>query len=1580
MSVTIKFRRGNSAEWTSSGSTILASGEPGYEVDTGRIKIGNGITPWSGLYYSSVVPTGLIAGSGISINLGSNGASATISVSGLNSSYITNFNSSVSGLLPVKNIIGGSGINVSSLSGTYTVAVTGIAGLIGEEVDDRVAQLLVEGTGVNLTYNDASGTLTIDNLHTEINVLSQEPQGFINRTDSIISFNDSTRTFTIQPAVASGQYDIYVKGIKVAKTGVETVVIGTGTALNFLHFSTTAPYQLQTKTTFFDFVDDVPIAYIHWNSSINQSTFFGEERHGIRMDTATHKWIHNTFGMQYINGLSIGYSGLQLNGSLDSHAQISLSDGVLYQEDIIINVTDDNGSNSATEFVQPLNPIAYIPVYYHSGTTGQWVRDSGIPFPLKYNGTRPFYNLYDPGPPANWTVVNVDDNKYFAMWLVATNDINDPILAIMGQTQHSSLGSAENNNIWSDINLTNIPVFEFKPLYRLIFRADNAYTNTPKATLQSVLDLRASVITTVQGVTQNDHGSLFGLGDDDHNQYVHIDTARTITAIHSFNNGLVSSGLITSTSGNFGSLSVNGTGVSVSGHTHSSSDITDFNSSVSGLVSGIYQPLLNNPVTGTGTSGYLSKFTASNTIDNSIIYESGGNVGISHNTPGFPLDVSGVIRSSSFIAAATDFRLNNSAFSRVGHVDSNGGFVGGYNAYMSGLTPLHNSSGSLSACHYFSDGSIRFLTNSGQAANTIASEKIRINNSGNMGIGTTLPLQKLDIRGNVYTSGNIGINTPSPTGALHVVGTGLFSSVTGVPANALLSVYSTVSGATVFNVEGTNGSLFSVVDNLSGSLMSVNNNAGLPVFEVFSNDSVIAGRFGQNDWVVSSGGNVGIGTGVPSFKLHVVGTGNFTQNVLVNGTGVSISGHTHTASSITDFNEAVDDRIGSGLFVAGTGINLNYNDGSNSFTVSVTGLIANPSGNRILTSRDSTTTGIDAESNLTFDGQGLTLDVSEDSFGNIIFKQASSVRLVIDHDDDDNESSIIAYDYPLYVASFSDALQLSGPTSNYISLNASSGIDIGAPSGITAYNNFKINNQTANTIASFDANKNVVSLSTGTYPSLTELSYVKGVTSAIQTQINGKQNTLTNPVTGTGIASHVAYWNSSSGIVADSGQLFWDATNNRLGLGTGSPTYGLHLVGSGYVNGFLDIDNLRLDNNTLSSTSGSIIINPSGNGALQRDSGGSARGQYAVDWQTTRTSVGRVASANYSVIGGGQNNMANATHTVVCGGYNNNASANYSTVCGGASNSISNVSCTYSTIGGGIGNSISSPSSAYSIIGGGQNNSVDGDLNANATICGGYANSIGGYYCNNSTIGGGYSNFIGGNYVRYTTIAGGYNNNINGDNGSSSTIGGGGNNNITGDTNSAYSTIAGGSNNYIEDSIYSTIGGGFNNNITGTNSAYSTIPGGREAKTTKHGELSHAAGFFASVGDAQHTTLIARRSTSSATANVVLFLDASSKRLTIPAKTTWTFEVKLSAYNDTDSAGAGWIFRGAIRRNGANGTALIGTVITESWQDSAMTSTSASVVADDTNEALEIRVTGLASKNIRWVAVVDISQVSYGAI
>ena len=115
------------------------------------------------------------------------------------------------------------------------------------------------------------------------------------------------------------------------------------------------------------------------------------------------------------------------------------------------------------------------------------------------------------------------------------------------------------------------------------------------------------------------------------------------------------------------------------------------------------------------------------------------------------------------------------------------------------------------------------------------------------------------------------------------------------------NLVNTVSqSGTIFNIEGTNGSLFSVVDNLDGTLMSVNNNAGLPVLEVFSDDSVVAGRFGQNDFVISSGGNIGIGQSPTSNKLSIDGNVRLDGNLsfAINGSDGFISLNP-SASTIT---------------------------------------------------------------------------------------------------------------------------------------------------------------------------------------------------------------------------------------------------------------------------------------------------------------------------------------------------------------------------------------------------------------------------------------------------------------------------------------------------------------------------------------------------------------------------------------------------------------------------------------------------------------------------------------------------------
>lgn len=57
----IQMRRDTSANWTSL-NPVLASGEWGVETDTGRKKLGDGLTAWNGLSYEAEVVNSLAGG------------------------------------------------------------------------------------------------------------------------------------------------------------------------------------------------------------------------------------------------------------------------------------------------------------------------------------------------------------------------------------------------------------------------------------------------------------------------------------------------------------------------------------------------------------------------------------------------------------------------------------------------------------------------------------------------------------------------------------------------------------------------------------------------------------------------------------------------------------------------------------------------------------------------------------------------------------------------------------------------------------------------------------------------------------------------------------------------------------------------------------------------------------------------------------------------------------------------------------------------------------------------------------------------------------------------------------------------------------------------------------------------------------------------------------------------------------------------------------------------------------------------------------------------------------------------------
>ena len=82
-------------------------------------------------------------------------------------------------------------------------------------------------------------------------------------------------------------------------------------------------------------------------------------------------------------------------------------------------------------------------------------------------------------------------------------------------------------------------------------------------------------------------------------------------------------------------------------------------------------------------------------------------------------------------------------------------------------------------------------------------------------------------------------------------------------------------------MHGTGGKVFGITDDLSDSLMSVNSIAGLPIFEVFANNTIIAGQYNSGDFTIT-GNNIGVGNKTPIYKFDVSGSGRFSSDLLVN--------------------------------------------------------------------------------------------------------------------------------------------------------------------------------------------------------------------------------------------------------------------------------------------------------------------------------------------------------------------------------------------------------------------------------------------------------------------------------------------------------------------------------------------------------------------------------------------------------------------------------------------------------------------------------------------------------------------------
>ena len=510
------------------------------------------------------------------------------------------------------------------------------------------------GKGSPLTNAEVDANFT--NL-AEVSGVTGEPMGHEDRTTSTISFNASTRTFTIAPTASS--FTVWCKGKKVVVSSAQTVVIPNTTGMHSIYYD--ANGTLSSKIGYFTFSTEAPTAYVYWNATTGAAPYFGDERHGVVLDWQTHEYLHRTRGAALASGFSASGYVLGGNGSSNSHAQLTIEGGTFFDEDMKIIVTATNTPTAGT-WEQDLTSPARIPVLHLQGTA--WVMDSPTDYPLKQGTARPQYNAFSGGV---WSTADVANNKYATSWILATNNLTYPVIAIIGQAE-SDLQSAAEAVDFTELQLPGFPSVEFRPLYKLIFQCADSCTNAVHASLVSITDIRSIAAAGTAASIVTDHGNLSGLSDDDHPQYLSVDTVRgSLTA------AVKASFLPSQTSNDGKFLQTDGTATSwqalTSGNVTTALGFTPYNATnpsgfITGITSGNVTTALGfTPYNATNPSGYVTAAGARGSISvtGAGSYDSAtGVINIVGGVTSFNTRTGAITLSSSDVTTALGFTPYNS--------------------------------------------------------------------------------------------------------------------------------------------------------------------------------------------------------------------------------------------------------------------------------------------------------------------------------------------------------------------------------------------------------------------------------------------------------------------------------------------------------------------------------------------------------------------------------------------------------------------------------------------------------------------------------------------------------------------------------------------------------------------------------------------------------------------------------------------------------------------------------------------------------------------------------------------------------
>ncbi len=311
-----------------------------------------------------------------------------------------------------------------------------------------------------------------------------------------------------------------------------------------------------------------------------------------------------------------------------------------------------------------------------------------------------------------------------------------------------------------------------------------------------------------------------------------------------------------------------------------------------------FQMALTNPITGTGTLNYIAKFGSSSTIENSQIYDNGFQVGVGLTNPSSRFHVNGlsILTNPSGDNYNENLRLPQAA--------------GGYASIALG-GPVATVGTSVQQWTILKDPSNNFRIRH------FGTDHLFINSDGNVGLGTTNPNDKFHVVGGIYST-SIGNPINGSIGAIQVGYDGTNGRVRTWNSSPLIYTsynyqsWETTGSERMRITAGGNVGIgttnpFRQLD-VNGSLRlqtgtidfdnSVNNQIWLGSNNLYFKTN------GSEKFVITSGGNVGIGTTNPNYTLDVNGFIGATRLYPANSNNTYITGDGNAGMAV----------VGSGYF------------------------------------------------------------------------------------------------------------------------------------------------------------------------------------------------------------------------------------------------------------------------------------------------------------------------------------------------------------------------------------------------------------------------------------------------------------------------------------------------------------------------------------------------------------------------------------------------------------------------------------------------------------------------------------------